>query len=77
MKNCQHATRLMSDSQERTLSFKESVVLKMHLMMCSSCRHFGKHMNILHDTLQEYAKGKKTKLDDGLNKHSIKDEPKK
>ena len=58
--NCQKATRLMSDAQERQLSLKERAGLEIHVLMCSGCRNFGKHMGTLRDIAQTYAKGENT-----------------
>jgi hypothetical protein len=57
MLNCQQVTRLFSESQERTLTLKEQIPLKMHVMMCSGCRNFGKQMHILRHVARAYAKG--------------------
>lgn len=55
--NCQKATRLLSDAQERELFLKESAALKFHVMMCSGCRNFGKQIGTLRDIAHRYAKG--------------------
>ena len=55
MLNCQRATRLFSDSGERKLTTRERLSLKMHIMMCSACRHFGRHMDILRKLSRHYA----------------------
>ncbi|PCJ90142.1 MAG: hypothetical protein COA46_12215 [Porticoccaceae bacterium] len=55
--NCQQATRLLSDAQERKLSLKDRAVLKMHVMMCSGCRNFSQQMGDLRDITRAYAKG--------------------
>jgi hypothetical protein len=57
MMNCQQVTRLLSDAQERQLSLKERTALKVHTMMCSGCRNFGKQMSTLRELTHEYAKG--------------------
>ncbi|HLA34828.1 MAG TPA: zf-HC2 domain-containing protein [Rhodocyclaceae bacterium] len=57
MLNCRDATCLLSESQERTLSLKERLSLKMHVMMCSGCRNFSDHMHKLHQIMHAYAKG--------------------
>lgn len=57
MMNCQQATRLMSDAQERPLSFKERAALKMHVAMCSGCSNFLQQMGTLRDIARIYAKG--------------------
>lgn len=55
MMNCKQATRLLSDSQERQLTFSEKVTLTMHTAMCSGCRNFGKQMGIIRSISQEYS----------------------
>ncbi len=57
MLNCKNVTRLYSESQERTLTLQERMSLKMHVMMCSGCRNFGKQMPILRQAVRAYAKG--------------------
>ncbi|WP_366520624.1 zf-HC2 domain-containing protein [Rhodoferax sp.] len=41
MMNCQQATKLISESQERSLSLPEKMSLKVHVMMCSGCKNFS------------------------------------
>lgn len=57
MLNCQKATRLISESQERPLSLQESLSLKMHLMMCSGCKNFSLQVPFLSKAMRAYAKG--------------------
>jgi predicted anti-sigma-YlaC factor YlaD len=40
MMNCNQATRLMSDSRERSLTIRERAALKMHTLLCDGCRNF-------------------------------------
>ena len=49
MLNCHDATRLMSDSQERTLKLGERFSLKMHVSMCAGCRN-GIYCRVLAQT---------------------------
>ncbi|MBV1919937.1 MAG: zf-HC2 domain-containing protein [Pseudomonadales bacterium] len=57
MLSCHQATRLASDAQERPLSFKEKVSLKIHTIMCSGCRNFESSMNTLRKAMQGFASG--------------------
>jgi len=57
MLNCEKATRLLSESQERPLSVREKLTLNLHTMMCSGCRNFGKHMDVLRTAAKAFAKG--------------------
>ena len=56
MLNCHDATRLMSDSQERTLKLGERLSLKMHVSMCAGCRNFGKQIATIRKISHTYAK---------------------
>jgi len=58
MLNCKNATRLMSESQERSLSITERVSLKLHMMMCSGCNNFNEQMGSIRLMTRSYAKGK-------------------
>lgn len=64
MMNCQKATQLLSDAQERKLSLKDRTVLKMHVMMCSGCRNFSQQMGDLRDITRAYAKGTEAETED-------------
>lgn len=57
MLKCHEATRLLSESQDRALSLKEKMALKTHTIMCSGCRNFEKHMDMLRKTAKAFAKG--------------------
>lgn len=48
MMMCKQATRLMSLKQDRPLSFKERLSLRMHLLMCGDCRECDKQFTLLH-----------------------------
>ncbi|MDO9143183.1 zf-HC2 domain-containing protein [Rhodoferax sp.] len=55
MMNCQQATRLISESQERSLSLTEKMTLKMHVMMCSGCKNFSLQVPFLSKAMKAYA----------------------
>lgn len=67
MINCQHATRLLSDAQERELSLKDRASLKFHVMMCSGCRNFGKQMGTLRDIAHNYTEDSENEGDSGAS----------
>ena len=56
MMNCEHATRLQSESQERALTLTERMALKAHVVMCAGCRNFGLQMGSLRQIARRYAK---------------------
>ncbi|BBP05416.1 hypothetical protein TPL01_31160 [Sulfuriferula plumbiphila] len=57
MLNCQEVTRLVSESQERSLTLREKMSLRTHVMMCSGCRNYEKNMMSLRLTARAFAKG--------------------
>lgn len=56
MLNCRDATKLMSEGQERPLSFMERLSLKIHLAMCKGCHNFNVQMGAVRKMAREYAK---------------------
>ncbi|MGE0113591.1 MAG: zf-HC2 domain-containing protein [Steroidobacteraceae bacterium] len=59
MLNCHDATKLMSEALDRQLTIGERMPLKLHVMMCSGCRNFGKQMTMMRDAARTFAKGKR------------------
>jgi len=57
MMNCQQATQLLSEAQDRNLSLTERASLKMHTMMCSGCHNFSRQMQTLREFAHVYARG--------------------
>ena len=57
MMSCQQATRLISESQDRTLSLSEKMTLKMHVLMCAGCKNFSLQIPFLSQAMKAYAKG--------------------
>lgn len=79
MMNCQEATRLLSEQQERTLSVKEIMALKMHTAMCSACRNFGKQMDTIRGFARTYAKQETAKEENAKDESTLsnnKEQPK-
>lgn len=57
MMNCKQATRLISESQDRSLSLTEKMSLKVHVMMCTGCKNFSLQVPFLSKAMKAYAKG--------------------
>lgn len=64
MMNCQQATKLISESQERALSLPEKMSLKLHAMMCSGCRNFSLQVPFLSKAMKAYARGQDEEVKD-------------
>jgi predicted anti-sigma-YlaC factor YlaD len=70
MMMCKEATRLMSLKQDRPLTLKERVSLRVHLMMCDACRHCNDQFTLLHRVGDKVEKEIEEKdLDDGTTTH--------
>jgi len=59
MLNCKDMTKLISDSLERKISFRQHMELWLHIMMCGMCRRF--RSNIIE--LRKRVRGSKTLWD--------------
>ena len=54
MLTCRQATQLLSEKQDRQLLLKEQSGLQFHLMICSSCRRFGKQIKTISELSKAY-----------------------
>lgn len=44
MLDCKHNTELLSQGQDRPLTLRERMAMRLHLMMCRGCRNFEKQL---------------------------------
>jgi len=54
MMNCKQATQLLSQAQDRKLTFIETSGVKLHTSMCKGCRNYGKQMKQLSDLSKRF-----------------------
>jgi hypothetical protein len=54
--NCRQAARLMSDAQDRRLSLRDSVKLRLHLHWCVACTRYQHQVRFLREALRRYGK---------------------
>ncbi|PKY11524.1 hypothetical protein B1757_04650 [Acidithiobacillus marinus] len=57
MLTCRDAAKLLSISQDQSLSHREQWALKMHLLFCSSCRRYARQLRWM-DQLFHLAAGR-------------------
>jgi len=50
---CQHATKLLSDAQERPLTDRERIGLRFHVLICSTCRRFRSQLRLMRRLFSE------------------------
>lgn len=63
MMNCQQATRLISEAKDRPLGTQEKLALKVHLLMCSGCRNYNRHLNLISSYTKAFVSGADEKAD--------------
>ena len=51
MFTCKQASKLVSQSLDRPLTWSEKVRLRLHLFICDPCRHFKQQLNTLRAAL--------------------------
>ena len=52
MLKCKDASRLRSQSQDRRLTVREKVGLRLHLWICNSCREFSRQLQLIRQACQ-------------------------
>lgn len=55
MPSCRHASELISESMDRTLSLRERAALRFHLLVCSACRNYRRQLALIRQALREGA----------------------
>ncbi len=48
---CSHATKLLSEAEERQLTRLERFSLRFHILVCTACRRFQKQLGLLRQLL--------------------------
>ena len=65
--HCEHAARLQSESMERPLSRSEYIAMRIHTLICRSCRRFRKQTRLLSRLLTSMPEAWRQRcLDDGV-----------
>ena len=53
MLTCKDASHLVSQRQDRSLSFRERLGLRFHLWMCGNCRRFERQIALMRRLLRQ------------------------
>ncbi|MDH5572955.1 MAG: zf-HC2 domain-containing protein [Gammaproteobacteria bacterium] len=53
MMNCKQATQLMSQSQDRPLSRRERISIRLHLLICSGCKNYNKQLTLISKSIKQ------------------------
>ena len=59
MKNCKEISGLLSDEMDRTLTWRERLAVRFHLLLCIRCSRFEKHIHFLRKAAKNYPYKKK------------------
>ena len=54
MISCKEASRLLSQGQDRRLSFVERLQLWLHMTACDACTRFATHLRIMRAALSRF-----------------------
>lgn len=52
---CREAARLITESHQRPLRWRERIALRFHLTICDACTNFKKQMRLMTDAAQRLA----------------------
>ncbi len=55
MLDCQHASRLVSQSMDRKLLMRERLGLRLHLLMCDACTRFSRQVALLRQAVRQWS----------------------
>jgi hypothetical protein len=55
MLNCEQATRLISEGQDRDLGSGERTLLRLHTWMCTGCRQFKGQVGFIRQAMKGFA----------------------
>lgn len=57
MMSCKQATELMSQEQDRRLTFPERLSLRLHVLICAACSNYRQQMSALRDACRRFGSG--------------------
>jgi hypothetical protein len=64
MLTCKDASHLISQNQDRPLSFRERLGLRIHLWMCVNCRRFERQIDLMRRLLRQSTRKAETEAAD-------------
>jgi hypothetical protein len=54
MLSCKEVSRLLSQGEDRRLTWVERAKLRLHLRVCTACSRFAQQLTIVREALQRY-----------------------
>jgi len=53
MLNCKENTELLSQAQDRAVTLRERLAMRLHLLICHGCRNFEKQLGFIRKAARE------------------------
>jgi len=63
MLSCKESTHLISEAQDRPLSFTEKAALETHMLICVGCRRYREQMDFLRTLCRQHPAHPQTNSD--------------
>ena len=54
MLSCKEATRLLSQAEDRALTYSERIKLRLHLAACVACTRFSRQLVFMREAVSRY-----------------------
>jgi hypothetical protein len=54
---CREVSELLSQAQDRPLTFREKLAVHVHLPLCDACRNFRAQLDVLRAAVRRYIGG--------------------
>ena len=54
MLSCKEASRLLSQGEDRRLTWLERTKLELHLRVCAACTRFARQVAMMHEAMERY-----------------------
>ncbi|HZW87358.1 MAG TPA: zf-HC2 domain-containing protein [Gallionella sp.] len=61
MLSCKQASELLSQAMERDMTLRERFLLRVHLLICDSCKNFSRQIEVMHLACRNYLERKNTR----------------
>jgi hypothetical protein len=54
MLSCKEATRLLSQAEDRRLTYGERIKLRLHLLACIACSRFSRQLALMREAVSRF-----------------------
>lgn len=57
MLSCKQASELVSQSLDRSLTMRERMSVRLHLLICAACARFSRQLAFIQTTIEKFVSG--------------------